>query len=153
MAKSPSPRPTRRKPRATKGGPNAIDVHVGARMRLRRTLLGLSQEKLGDALGLTFQQVQKYERGVNRIGAGRLFSLARVLDVPITYFYEDVPAAAVAAGGRRVAGFAEAAAANYDADPMSSRETMELVKAYYRIADQRKRRKVLDLIRSMGRES
>lgn len=151
MAKSLTSRPSRRKPRATKGGPNAIDVHVGARVRLRRTLLGLSQEKLGDALGLTFQQVQKYERGVNRIGAGRLFMLARVLDVPITFFYDELPNAVVSSA-RRAPGFAESPAANYDADPMSNRETMELVKAYYRIADQRKRRKVLDLIRTMGRE-
>ncbi|MFM2130266.1 MAG: hypothetical protein RL477_1812 [Pseudomonadota bacterium] len=150
MAKSPSLRPSRRKPRAKKGGPNAVDVHVGARVRLRRTLLGLSQEKLGEALGLTFQQVQKYERGVNRIGAGRLLGLAHVLDVPITFFYEGAPA--VPPSARRPAGFGESAAANYDADPMSNRETMELVKAYYRIGDPRKRRKVLDLIRSMGRE-
>ena len=151
MAKPPTSSPPRRKPRATKGGPNAIDVHVGARVRLRRTLMGLSQEKLGDALGLTFQQVQKYERGVNRIGASRLFALSRVLDVPITFFYDDMPAA-VAGVTRRAAGFAESAAANYDADPMSSRETMELVKAYYRINDARKRRKVLDLMRTMGKE-
>src|SRR3954468_9912069 len=71
--------------------PSPIDVHVGGRVRLRRTLLGMSQEKLGEALGLTFQQVQKYERGVNRIGASRLFDLARVLDVPIGFFFDDMP--------------------------------------------------------------
>jgi transcriptional regulator with XRE-family HTH domain len=71
--------------------PSPIDVHVGARVRLRRTLLGMSQEKLGEALGLTFQQVQKYERGVNRIGASRLFDLSRVLDVPIGFFFDDMP--------------------------------------------------------------
>ena len=72
------------------GKPNAIDVHVGGRMRLRRTLLGLSQEKLGEAIGLTFQQVQKYERGTNRVGASRLFDLSRVLDVPVSYFFDDM---------------------------------------------------------------
>lgn len=151
MAKSPTTRGPRRKPRATKGGPNAIDTHVGTRVRLRRTLLGMSQEKLADALGLTFQQVQKYERGVNRVGASRLYALSRVLDVPITYFYEDLPAH-LAGGPKRPQGLSESAASNYDADPMSSRGTMELIKAFYRISDPRKRRKVLDLIRSMGKE-
>ena len=76
---------------ASKGFPNPIDVHVGQRIRLRRTLLGMSQEKLGEAIGLTFQQVQKYERGANRVGSSRLFDLGRVLDVPISYFFEDMP--------------------------------------------------------------
>src|ERR1700719_3453420 len=71
--------------------PSPIDVHVGSRIRLRRTLLGMSQERLGDALGLTFQQVQKYERGMNRVGASRLFDLSRVLDVPISFFFDDLP--------------------------------------------------------------
>src|SRR5277367_5561364 len=71
--------------------PSPIDIHVGSRIRLRRTLLGMSQERLGDALGLTFQQVQKYERGVNRVGASRLFDISRVLDVPISYFFDDMP--------------------------------------------------------------
>src|SRR5215208_5533266 len=74
------------------GKPNPIDVHVGSRVRLRRTLLGMSQEKLGEAIGLTFQQVQKYERGANRIGASRLFDLSRVLDVPVSFFFDDMPA-------------------------------------------------------------
>src|SRR3954468_18861513 len=73
------------------GRPSPIDVHVGSRIRLRRTLLGMSQERLGEALGLTFQQVQKYERGVNRVGASRLFDLSRVLDVPISFFFDDMP--------------------------------------------------------------
>src|ERR1700682_4682291 len=73
------------------GRPSPIDVHVGSRVRLRRTLLGMSQERLGEALGLTFQQVQKYERGVNRVGASRLFDLSRVLDVPISFFFDDMP--------------------------------------------------------------
>src|ERR1700734_2325909 len=71
--------------------PSPIDIHVGSRIRLRRTLLGMSQERLGDSLGLTFQQVQKYERGVNRVGASRLFDLSRVLDVPISFFFDDMP--------------------------------------------------------------
>ena len=75
---------------ASKGFPNPIDVHVGSRIRLRRTLLGMSQERLAEAIGLTFQQVQKYERGANRVGSSRLFDLARVLDVPVAYFFEDL---------------------------------------------------------------
>jgi transcriptional regulator with XRE-family HTH domain len=150
---SPSTARKRRAPSATKGGPNAVDVHVGLRVRLRRTLMGMSQEKLAEALGLTFQQVQKYERGVNRIGASRLYSLSKVLDVPISFFYEDMPVAIAGQVRRQPPGLSESAAAHYDAGPMSNRETIELVKAYYRIGDAGKRRKVLDLIRSMSKES
>src|SRR5271157_4494031 len=94
------------------GRPSPIDVHVGSRIRLRRTLLGMSQERLGEALGLTFQQVQKYERGVNRVGASRLFDLSRVLDVPISFFFDDMPegmSEGPISGPRgRMYGFAEA---------------------------------------------
>ena len=139
----------RRQARATKGGPNPIDTHVGARVRLRRTLLGLSQERLGKAIGLTFQQIQKYERGVNRIGASRLYGLSQVLGVPVSYFFEDMPAAVSESRGP-VPRPSQAAAANYDADPMSHRETMELIKAYFRIEDPRTRRKLLELLRTFG---
>jgi transcriptional regulator with XRE-family HTH domain len=111
------------------GRPSPIDVHVGSRIRLRRTLLGMSQERLGEALGLTFQQVQKYERGVNRVGASRLFDLSRVLDVPISF--SDVQN-----------GFAD--------DALNRRETLELVRAYYRITDPAVRKRVFELIKSMG---
>jgi transcriptional regulator with XRE-family HTH domain len=107
--------------------PRPIDVHVGSRIRLRRTLLGLSQERLGEALGLTFQQVQKYEIGMNRVSASRLFDLSRVLDVPIGFFFDNVP------------------------DVVLSRpETLALVGAYYRIIDPVVRQRVLDLIKSLG---
>src|ERR1700754_4090626 len=89
--------------------PSPIDVHVGSRIRLRRTLLGMSQERLGESLGLTFQQVQKYERGVNRVGASRLFDLSRVLDVPISFFFDDMPDSLASTyggqAGRRTTGF------------------------------------------------
>ncbi len=144
--------PRGRKPRAVKGGPNAIDVHVGQRIRQRRTLLGFSQEKLGEALGLTFQQVQKYERGSNRVGASRLWHVAQVLDVPIGYFYEELPdAAAATAGSRAVLGAAEEQEA-YGSDPMAKRETLELVRAYYRITNPSARRRVFDLIKAMGQD-
>ncbi len=129
--------------------PSPIDVHVGGRVRLRRTLLGMSQEKLGEALGLTFQQVQKYERGVNRIGASRLFDLSRVLDVPISFFFDDMPDAM--GGGvavRRSLGFAESQD-GFEDDTLHRRETLELVRAYYRITDPSVRKRVFDLIKSL----
>lgn len=131
--------------------PSPIDVHVGSRIRLRRTLLGMSQERLGDQLGLTFQQVQKYERGINRVGASRLFDLSRVLDVPISFFFDDMPdsLASGAGGGRRPLGMADTQEAFGD-DTMTRRETLELVRAYYRISDPNQRKKVLDLVKAMG---
>lgn len=131
------------------GRPSPIDVHVGTRIRLRRTLLGMSQERLGDALGLTFQQVQKYERGVNRVGASRLFDLSRVLDVPISFFFDDMPDTLSGTAARRNAGFTDGQDAVGD-DTMSRRETLELVRAYYRIGDPALRKKVFELIKSMG---
>jgi transcriptional regulator with XRE-family HTH domain len=133
--------------------PSPIDVHVGSRIRLRRTLLGMSQERLGEALGLTFQQVQKYERGVNRVGASRLFDLSRVLDVPISFFFDDMPDALAASHGgqvsKRFSGFAEAQEGFAD-DTLNRRETLELVRAYYRITDPAVRKRVFELIKSMG---
>ena len=132
--------------------PSPIDVHVGGRVRLRRTLLGMSQEKLGEALGLTFQQVQKYERGVNRIGASRLFDLARVLDVPIGFFFDDMPASLGGSSGAlrgRIAGFAENQE-GFEDDALNRRETLELVRAYYRITEPAVRKRVFDLIKSLA---
>ncbi|MBO0711748.1 MAG: helix-turn-helix transcriptional regulator [Acetobacteraceae bacterium] len=135
------------------GRPSPIDVHVGSRIRLRRTLMGMSQERLGEALGLTFQQVQKYERGVNRVGASRLFDLSRVLDVPISFFFDDMPDTLAAhpgsAGRSRLGGFGEATDSFGD-DALNRRETLELVRAYYRITDPAIRKRVFELIKSMG---
>lgn len=118
-------------------------------MRLRRTLLGLSQEKLGEAIGLTFQQVQKYERGANRIGASRLFDLSRVLDVPIGYFFEDMSEEVAAHSPRQVRGMAETPDA-YEPDPMAKRETLELVRAYYKIRDPRVRKRLFEMTKALG---
>ena len=126
--------------------PNPVDIHVGSRVRLRRTLLGMSQEKLGNALGLTFQQVQKYERGTNRIGSSRLFLLSRILDVPVSFFFDDM--APEVADGQR--GFAEAAQANFDQDDLAKRETLELVRAYYKITDAGVRKRLFDLVKAVG---
>ena len=130
-----------------------IDVHVGTRVRLRRTLLGMSQEKLGEALGLTFQQIQKYERGVNRIGASRLFDLARVLDVPIGFFFDDMAPELGGSGVTRsraaAFGFAEGQD-GFEDDTLHRRETLELVRAYYRITDPSVRKRVFDLIKTLS---
>jgi transcriptional regulator with XRE-family HTH domain len=113
----------------------------------------MSQERLGEALGLTFQQVQKYERGVNRVGASRLFDLSRVLDVPISFFFDDMPDSLTATFGgpaaRRATGFSEPSDSFAD-DTLNRRETLELVRAYYRITDPAIRKRVFDLIKSMG---
>jgi transcriptional regulator with XRE-family HTH domain len=132
-----------------KGNSHPVDIHVGARVRLRRTLLGKTQTDLGDALGLTFQQVQKYERGANRIGSGRLYDLSRVLDVPIEHFFEEMPADVVAsspAGGDDKA----KKPPSYEPNPMAKRETLELVRAYYNIEDAEVRLRVRKLTKALG---
>ena len=139
--------PRRRPGRRKSDGPHPIDVHVGSRVRLRRNMLSLSQEKLGEAIGLTFQQVQKYERGANRIGASRLHDLSRVLDVPVSFFFDDMdPVRAPAIP----AGFAEPPTEALEADPLRKRETVELVTAYYRIEDQLIRRRLFDLAKALA---
>ncbi len=124
-----------------KHGPHPVDVHVGGRVRLRRTLLGMSQTDLGKALGVTFQQIQKNERGFNRIGASRLYQLSHVLDVPLSYFFDDIPPLEEANASGLRGGVQEPSAP----DLMDKRETLELVRAYYRIPDP----KVRDALRRM----
>ncbi len=136
-----------------RGGPNPIDIHVGARVRLRRNLLGLTLETLAKAVGVTYQQLQKYERGVNRIGASRLFNLSHVLDVPVSFCFDDLSTAAAGAGRRRARGFSEAPAAAIDIDTLSNRETIKLVRAYYRITNPRIRKRVWDLLKAAGKTS
>ena len=122
---------------------NPIDIQVGNRVRIRRMLIGMSQERLGDLLGLTFQQVQKYEKGVNRIGAGRLFEVARILNVPVDFFYEgvnDAPTGANEVDGAPVMDF------------MSSGEGLQLSLAFMKIKDGKVRKRVLDLVKSLAEE-
>ncbi len=126
---------------------NPMDAHVGSRVRLRRMLLGMSQEKLGEQLGLTFQQVQKYEKGVNRIGASRLFDLAQVLGVPVQFFYDEAP---VAEGFVPADGMAERPQEGFALDFLSSRDGLELNKAFVRISDPKVRRAIVDLVRTLG---
>jgi len=138
-------------PAGRPGVPNPVDIHVGRRVRLRRTLLGLSQERLGEMIGLTFQQVQKYERGTNRIGASRLYDLSRVLNVPIQFFYDDMTTETAGQSPRLRAGLEEAPSEPYiDEDPMKRRETLELIRAYYKIKDPEIRQKIFDLCRAMA---
>ena len=130
-------------------GPNPIDMHVGHRVRLRRTLLGMSQERLGEAIGLTFQQVQKYERGTNRIGASRLYDLCRVLDVPPGYFFDEMTAEVAEKSPARTRGVAEEAEP-FAPDPLTRRETLELVRAYYRIDDPRVRKCLFETTKAIA---
>ncbi len=130
--------------------PNPIDAHVGSRVRLRRMLLGMSQEKLGEQLGLTFQQIQKYEKGVNRIGASRLFDLAQILSVPVQFFYDQLPANGAANAPQGTQGFAERPEESYVIEFLGSREGLELNKAFARIQDPKVRRTIVDLVRSLA---
>ncbi len=123
---------------------NPIDVHVGARIKLRRTLLGLSQEKLGDALELTFQQVQKYEKGTNRVSASKLYRLAQILDVPISFFFDALQGAG---------GFGDDAPPEFmEDDLLYRRETVALVRAFYAIPDSVVRDRLLSLVKSLSRD-
>ncbi len=135
--------------RMPSGKPNPVDVHVGSRVRLRRTLLGMSQEKLGEAIGLTFQQVQKYERGANRIGASRLWDLSRVLDCPISFFFEEMDEGTASASPRNLS-VETPDIEQPESDPMAKRETLELVRAYYRIKDYHVRRRIYELAKSLA---
>jgi transcriptional regulator with XRE-family HTH domain len=136
---------------ASQGNPDPVDVHVGSRVRLRRTLLGMSQGKLGDAIGLTFQQVQKYERGANRVSSSRLYDLANVLDVPVSYFFDEMPAATNGRSSRRPRGMAEEKSPPLDLDPMARHETLKLMRAYYGITDAHVRKRVFELAKSLAK--
>ena len=142
--------PTRRPGRRKSDKPDPVDVQVGSRVRLRRNMLGLSQEKLGEAIGLTFQQVQKYERGANRIGASRLHELSRVLDVPVSFFFDDLDPVRAPAIPQ---GFAEPPQEAFESDPLRRRETAELVEAYYAIDDAAVRRRLFELARALAAEA
>ncbi len=133
----------------TKKKPNPIDIHVGSRVRLRRTMQGLSQEKLGVALGITFQQIQKYEKGANRIGASRMQQIATVLQVPVSFFFEDAPTGTP----DNPTGLSESNSTSYVVDFLSSSEGLQLNRAFIKISDPKVRRKIVDLVRALGTES
>ena len=122
-----------------------VDSHVGSRLRLRRTLLGMSQERLGNSVGLTFQQIQKYERGHNRIGSSRLYQFCKVLGVPVSFLFDEMPSDA----GSQPFSASQFQQDSYDED-MSRRETLELVRAYYRIDNRNTRKRIYELVKAIG---
>lgn len=129
----------------TKKSPNPIDKHVGSRVRMRRMMVGMSQEKLGENLGITFQQIQKYEKGTNRIGASRLQHISSVLGVPISFFFEGAPNAQPAAQG-----FADDASPAYVSDFLATAEGIALTRAFLKITDAKVRRRIVDLVEALA---
>jgi transcriptional regulator with XRE-family HTH domain len=128
--------------------PNPIDTHVGSRVRLRRNMLGMSQEKLGESLGITFQQIQKYEKGTNRVGASRLQAISTILNVPVSFFFEDAPGVPTAAGG-----MSEPNSTSFVVDFLNSAEGLQLNRAFAKISDAKVRRKLVDLVRTLAEGS
>jgi transcriptional regulator with XRE-family HTH domain len=126
--------------------PNPIDIHVGSRIRLRRNMLGMSQEKLGESLGITFQQIQKYEKGTNRVGASRLQAIASIIGVPVAFFFEDAPGQETM--GNR--GFAEEGSTSFAVEFCSTPEGLQLNRGFVKIADPKVRRRIIDLVKSLS---
>ena len=131
-----------------KKAPNPIDKHVGSRVRMRRMMLSMSQEKLGDALGLTFQQVQKYEKGTNRIGASRLQAIANILQVPVSFFFEGAPHSP----GGPATGMSEAPSPAYVSDFLATSDGLSLTKSFMRIKSSKLRRRIVDLVEQIAGE-
>lgn len=133
--------------RKTKGTPDSVDIHVGKQIRTQRSLLGMSQQKLAESIGLTFQQVQKYERGTNRVSAGRLYQFSKLLNVPISYFFDQYGEA------KSSYGFSDNEQAAFgEEDLMQKKETLELVRVYYSVQDEQKRKSILKFIKSMAED-
>lgn len=142
--------------RTPSGEPNPIDIHVGNRIRMRRNILGWSQEKLGDLLGLTFQQIQKYEKGLNRVSASRLWDFSVVMDTPISFFYDDMDKMVAKQSPRMFSNPEADTSLNEDlevfnTDPMLKQETLELVRAYYKISNRQAAKHLFDLIVAMSK--
>jgi transcriptional regulator with XRE-family HTH domain len=139
---------TREKKYSTEN-PDPIDIHVGAKVRTRRSLLGMSQERLAAALGITFQQVQKYETGTNRMGASRLYNISRVLGVPVAYFFDGMALAISGAASLQVA---EKSASNDLTTLLERKETVDLLRAYYAIDDETLRKHLLDIVKGFAKK-
>ena len=128
----------------TTKAPNPIDKYVGSRVRMRRIMLGMSQEKLGEALGLTFQQIQKYEKGTNRVGASRIQQISEILQVPVSFLFEGGP---TSISGN---GFSEGTSPTYVSDFLATSEGLALTRAFTRIADSKLRRSIVDLVEQIA---
>lgn len=138
--------------------PNPIDVHVGKRIRLRRTILHITQQQMAEMLGLTFQQVQKYEKGMNRVGASRLWDISKVLDVPMGFFFEDIDKevaqkSPMMLNSKMEKSFKIEENSAFDEDPMSKAETLELVRAYYKIPNRKIAKQLFDLMISLSKST
>jgi len=132
--------------------PNPVDIHVGTRLRSRRLLLGMSQEELGKSVGLTFQQVQKYERGTNRVSASRLYELSHILQVPTTFFFDGLPDDDMA--NTQLAGFSDKGQDPFQGeDLMVKKETIDLIRAYYNIEDTSLRKQIMEMAKAMASSS
>lgn len=129
--------------------PHPVDIHVGRRLRLKRTILGMSQESVGKQIGVTFQQIQKYERGINRMGASRLYDFAKALGVQVSYFFEGFGDYAVDENGAAL-GASESNPSGFEHEPVNNRETLEVMRAYYRIKNPAVRKRIVELIKAMS---
>ena len=125
--------------------PNPVDKYVGSRVRMRRIMLGMSQEKLGEALGLTFQQIQKYEKGTNRVGASRIQQIAEVLQIPVSFLFEGGPTSSNGSDS-----FGEGTSPAYVSDFLATSEGLALTRAFTRIADNKLRRSIVDLVEQIA---
>ncbi len=147
------------KKKKTKGLPDFVDKHVGKQLKNRRSLLGISQEKLADAVGVTFQQVQKYERSANRISASRLYNFSKVLEVSIDYFYDGLDlsgkkstaASGMSDNAQEDFGSAPVKSDTLPEDVMNKKETLDLVRTYYSVNDQKKRKEMLKFLKTMAK--
>ena len=139
--------------------PNPVDIHVGKRIRLRRTILHITQQQMADMLGLTFQQVQKYEKGMNRVGASRLWDISRVLEVPMGFFFEDMDASVASQSPRMInrplsgVDFVGEDHKGLEIDPMKKEEKQELIRAYYKITNRAIAKQMFDLMISLSKST
>jgi transcriptional regulator with XRE-family HTH domain len=138
---------SRRPPRTA---PDPIDKYVGSRVRARRVGMRISQTKLGDAIGVTFQQVQKYENGTNRIGASNLYKISRQLGVDVSYFFQDMPEDIYESSSADPYGLSEPSAEPFEADPLSARDSIALVHDFQRIPDELLRQRMCNFMRSLA---
>ncbi len=137
-----------KKPSIPENTPHHVDVHVGKRLRLRRTILGMSQEAIARVIGITFQQIQKYERGVNRMSSSRLYDFAKAMNVPVSYFFDGLEQTGATPA---FSGMMEETAA-FEHEDLTSRETMELMRAYTKVKEPALRKRIVDLIKAISEE-